>query len=175
MSETGSRIWNPKESRRRATPGGDLLSAQFDRGVAMLGYGLLVFSVFTAGIPAIGALALASAHSRDSHLITRTHYRNQISIFWSGVTIFVAGIVTGVAATAFALSRFWDWLVLQFPWLETAVGTLVLPGDRIKVAGWLAVAAILLFVFGVAHTLFSSLWGAMKLVRGVPIGHIDED
>ena len=174
MSDTGSRIWNPKESRR-ATPGGDVLSVQFDRGVAMVGYGLLVLSVFTAGLPALGALALAVAHSRDTHLITRTHYRNQIRIFWSGVLSFVLGILTGIAAAAFALSRFWDWLTVQFPWLETTVGRLVLPGDRVQVAGWLAVAAIVLFIFGVVHTLFSSLWGAMKLVRGRPIGHIDVD
>lgn len=177
MNETsfrsGSRVWNPDEWRQRAHEGGDVLATQFDRGVALLSYALLILSVFTAGVAALGALALATAHGRDTHLIARSHYRYQIRIFWNGVVAFVLGVLAAVASAAFALSRFWDWLESKLPWLATTLGRWVLPGDRVQVAGWLAVAALVLLIYGVLHTLICSVWGAMKLVRGRPIGHID--
>ena len=173
-----SRIWRPDIGRtqaHRADLGGDILGAQFDRGVALVGYGLLIISVFTAGLPALAALALASAHSHDAHLVTRSHYRHQVSIFWAGVMSFVLGILCGVAAAAFAFSQVWSWMAAQFPWIAQNIGALVLPGDRGEVASWLVVAAVVLFIYGAAHTLLTSIFGAMKLVAGRPIGHIHED
>lgn len=180
MSDTTtySRIWRPDVRRGRIHDDarasvGDLVGNQFDRGVALTGYGLLAFSVFSAGLPAVGALALATAHAKDSHLITRSHYHYQVRIFWSGVMSFILGVLVGVAAAAFALSQVWSWLAERWPWLDQTVGVLVLPGDRTQVAGYLAVFAVILLLYGAVHTLVSSAWGAMKLVAGRPIGHID--
>ncbi len=170
-----SRIWRPELGGPRASAlSGDVLSNQFDRGVALVGYGLLIASVFTAGLPALGALALASAHSHDAHLVTRSHYRHQVSIFWAGVMSFVLGILCGIAAAAFAFSQVWSWMAERFPWIAREIGTMVLPGNRGEVAGWFVVAAVILFVYGAAHTLLTSIFGALKLVAGRPIGHIDE-
>ena len=65
MSDTTySRIWRPDVTagarQTRSVGAGDVIANQFDRGVALTGYGLLAFSVFSAGLPAVGALALAS-------------------------------------------------------------------------------------------------------------------
>ena len=62
-----------------------------------------------------------------------------------------------------------------FAWITEPMGALVLPGNRGEVAGWLVVVAVILFVYGAAHTLFASIFGAMKLVAGRAIGHIEED
>ncbi len=169
---TTSRIWRP-ELRRAAAAGGDVLANQFDRGVALTGYGLLITSVFTAGLPAIAALTLATAHSRDAHLITRTHYGYQIRIFWAGVVSFVLGLVAALAGAVYAFSWAWSWAAANIPQVSQMMSVLVLPGDRGQVAGALFVAAIILVVYGAAHTLLSSVWGAIKLVAGRPIGHIE--
>ena len=98
----------------------------------------------------------------------------RVSIFWAGVMSFVLGILCGIAAAAFAFSQVWSWMAERFPWIAREIGTMVLPGNRGEVAGWFVVAAVILFVYGAAHTLLTSIFGALKLVAGRPIGHIDE-
>ena len=56
--------------------------SSLDTGLAMLGYFLLFFTIFFAGVPAFIAVILAYARKGEAAPVTRSHLRYQIRIFW---------------------------------------------------------------------------------------------
>src|SRR5689334_23325161 len=68
--------------------------AEVDRNLAFLTYGLLFFSVFFAGVPALIAVAIAYARRKDADPLVRGHHSFQIWIFWVG---FLMALLAGAA------------------------------------------------------------------------------
>ena len=67
---------------------------EVDRNLAFLTYGLLFFSVFFAGVPALVAVAIAYARRKDADPLVRGHHSFQIWIFWVG---FIMALLAGAA------------------------------------------------------------------------------
>ena len=67
---------------------------EVDRNLAFLTYGLLFFSVFFAGVPALIAVAIAYARRKDADPLVRGHHGFQIWIFWVG---FMLALLAGAA------------------------------------------------------------------------------
>jgi uncharacterized membrane protein len=73
-------------------------SADVDRNLGLLAYGLLFFAIFFAGVPALIAVAIAYARSRDSGCTVRSHHRFQIYIFWVGFAMTALAALSGLGA-----------------------------------------------------------------------------
>lgn len=72
-----------------------------DRNLAYLVYGLLFFSIFFAGAPALVAVALAYSRRDDVSALIRSHHRFQIFIFW---VAFVLALIAGALFLSTLLS-----------------------------------------------------------------------
>lgn len=155
--------------------GGSPLAVQFDRGVALTGYGLLFTSLFTAGLTSLAAYVLASAHRHDSHLVVRTHYRYQMQLVRTSVLSLILAILCGLVALLLGVAKVFGWAELNIPWATSVVGVISLPAHRLEAAGWFVVGALVLLAYGALHTGFGCVWGVIKLVTGRPIGDIDWD
>jgi uncharacterized membrane protein len=73
-------------------------SADVDRNLGLLAYGLLFFAIFFAGVPALIAVAIAYSRSRDTGCTVRSHHRFQIYIFWVGFALTALAALSGLAA-----------------------------------------------------------------------------
>ena len=73
-------------------------SADVDRNLALLGYGLLFFAIFFAGVPALIAVAIAYARSKDAGCTVRSHHKFQIYIFWVGFALTALAALSGLGA-----------------------------------------------------------------------------
>ncbi|MDR3510894.1 MAG: hypothetical protein P4L73_04625 [Caulobacteraceae bacterium] len=71
---------------------------EVDRNLALLGYGLLFFAVFFAGVPALVAVAIAYARKRNTECATRSHFRFQTFIFWVGFALTLLAALSALAA-----------------------------------------------------------------------------
>ncbi|HWA60000.1 MAG TPA: hypothetical protein VG939_01425 [Caulobacteraceae bacterium] len=73
-----------------------------DRTLALINYGLLLASIFFAGIPGLIAVIIAYAQQAEAPPRIRSHLKYQIRIFWIafGLTI----VASGAAMTAFLLA-----------------------------------------------------------------------
>lgn len=67
-----------------------------DRNLAMVGYGLLFFAIFFAGVPALIAAAIAYARRRNADAAVRSHFRFQIFIFWVGFALTLLAALSGL-------------------------------------------------------------------------------
>ena len=71
---------------------------EVDRNLALLGYGLLFFAIFFAGVPALAAVALAYARKRNTDCAVKSHFRFQVYIFWVGFALTLLAAFAGLAA-----------------------------------------------------------------------------
>ncbi len=71
---------------------------EVDRNLALLGYGLLFFAIFFAGLPALIAVAIAYARKRDTDCAARSHFRFQVFIFWVGFALTLLAALAGLTA-----------------------------------------------------------------------------
>src|ERR1700744_115268 len=71
---------------------------EVDRNLALLGYGLLFFAIFFAGVPALIAVAIAYARRRNADTALRRHLRFQTFIFWVGFPLPLLAALSGLAA-----------------------------------------------------------------------------
>lgn len=140
-------------------------TAATERGLAFIGYGLLFFATFTLGLLALVAVLLAYGRRNSPDPVARSHFRKQIKSFWFDLFLIVAGAVAGYLALAGGVS--------------TAVGLagIKLPGDvTLEMAGWttvaLAVAWLVLWIWGFLNLIIGSIAGAARLAAGKPIGHL---
>jgi len=150
----------------------DPYMVQFDKGVALLGYGLLFVSPFMIGLPAMASFALALAHRNDAHPIIRSHYRFQSGLFWTTVGLLVIGVALllgggGVELTTVAGFAQAHLGGVALPnWL---VGGYLDEGEQ-ATGNWMMVGGIVALVVALGWLLLASLWGAFKLVLGRPMG-----
>ena len=73
-------------------------TADVDRNLALLAYGLLFFAIFFAGVPALVAVAIAYSRSRDAGCTVRSHHKFQIYIFWVGFALTALAALSGLGA-----------------------------------------------------------------------------
>lgn len=71
---------------------------EVDRNLALLGYGLLFFAVFFAGVPALVAVAIAYARQRNTDCAVRSHFRFQTFVFWVGFALTLLAALAALAA-----------------------------------------------------------------------------
>ena len=141
-----------------------------DRNLAYLVYGLLFFSVFFAGAPALVAIAIAYARRGDVSPLVASHHRFQIVIFWVAMVLaMVAGLcVLGalgslIANLARSVSHERSWSLDSF---SLEVSDLHLPVATITF-GVGAMIATLLTGFWLV---IASVFGALRLASGRAIG-----
>jgi uncharacterized membrane protein len=73
-------------------------SADVDRNLALLAYGLLFFAIFFAGVPALIAVAIAYTRRKDVNCTVKSHHRFQIYIFWVGFALTALAALSGLGA-----------------------------------------------------------------------------
>lgn len=78
---------------------------EVDRNLAFLTYGLLFFSVFFAGVPALIAVAIAYARRKDADPLVRGHHAFQIWIFWVGFMLALLAGAAGLTAIMMILAK----------------------------------------------------------------------
>jgi uncharacterized membrane protein len=78
---------------------------EVDRNLAFVTYGLLFFSVFFAGVPALIAVAIAYARRKDADPLVRGHHAFQIWIFWVGFLMALLAGAAGLTALTMVFGR----------------------------------------------------------------------
>ncbi|MGE5566309.1 MAG: hypothetical protein ACM3YN_09180 [Parcubacteria group bacterium] len=86
-----------------------------DSNLALLGYALLFFSIFFAGMPGLVAAIIAYAQRQAVSPAIKSHYNFQIRIFWVGVVLSMIAAVSGVAAAAISVGQLFQ-LGVQGGW-----------------------------------------------------------
>lgn len=78
---------------------------EVDRNLCFLTYGLLFFSVFFAGVPALIAVAIAYARRKQADCFVRGHHAFQIWIFWVGFVLALLAGAAGLTAVVMIFSK----------------------------------------------------------------------
>jgi uncharacterized membrane protein len=155
-----------------AAPAEDPFMVQFDKGVALVSYGLLIVSPFMVGLPAMASLALAFAHRGDAHPVMRSHYRFQSQVFWTAVALLLIGLALVVVGGGMEMTT-----VAGF--VQEHLGGFRLPGWMIGAYGdqteqaagnGMLIAGVLSILTAIGWLMLASLWGLFKLVLGRPMG-----
>ncbi len=150
---------------------------QFDKGMALLSYGLLFIAPFGIGLPAMVSLGLAFAHRLDGHPITRSHYRFQGQVFWTAAALLVIGValllvgggleMTSVMGFIQARLAQWRWGGFTLPsWLVSAYRD----QTEQEAGNWMMIGGVVSVLVAIGWLMLASLWGAFKLVLGRPMG-----
>ncbi len=141
-----------------------------DRNLAYVVYGLLFFSVFFAGAPALVAIAIAYARRGDVSPMVASHHRFQIVIFWVAMVLaMIAGLcVLGalgslIANLARSVSHEGSWTLNSF---SLEVSDVHLPVATITFGAGAMVATLLTGFWLV----IASVFGALRLASGRGIG-----
>jgi uncharacterized membrane protein len=150
----------------------DPFMLQFDRGMALLSYGLLFVAPFGVGLPAMVSLGLAFAHRMDKHPVTRSHYRFQGRIFWTAAALLAIGIglliVGGGVEMTSVLGFIQEHLTgVKLP--DWAVGAYADQGERSNGDLMLTIGVVAILT-AIAWIMLAALWGALQLVLGRPMG-----
>ena len=132
----------------------DARTAEVDRNLALLSYGLLFVGLFCAGISALVALAIAYSRRRHVDPLVASHYRFQILIFWVG---FVPALLAGLCGMGAVITLL--------------IGLLADPANPVR-ADTLAFGGIgvSLAVLAGAWLMVTCLFGFIRLASQHPIG-----
>jgi len=150
----------------------DPFMIQFDKGVALLGYGLLLVSPFMLGLPALASLALAFAHRHDAHPVILSHYRFQGALFWTIIGLLVlalALLLVGGGVEMTTVAGFIQAHLGGLPLPAWLVGGYGDKGER-ETGNWMLAGGITAVVVALLWLVIGSIWGAFKLVLGRPMG-----
>jgi uncharacterized membrane protein len=160
-----------------AEPGGRVL--------AFIGYGLLLVSLFTAGLTALLAAILAYDRKGQSGPLLRSHYAFQLRIFWICFALILAGGALWISALFTALLNAPpvrihtepDAVLISLAYgrpipIDTGVWTYHWGyAPALMGKAWLeAVAGSLLALAGVLFSWIGPLYGLVRLASGRPIG-----
>jgi len=75
-----------------------------DRGLAFLGYGLLLVSPFLAGMSGLVGVVLAYVRRGGAAPLERSHYNFQIRIFWITVAIFALAVIAFAVGAGYLIT-----------------------------------------------------------------------
>jgi uncharacterized membrane protein len=160
----------PPFPEQALSPRVDPVLAGFDRIVALGSYGLLFVSVFTLGVPALAAAALAIFHRDDAQPLIRSHYRFQIRIFLTALLFLILASISALLAGGLALAQLIGFIELHARQVAAVIGADTSAREA-WTAGGLAVAAFLFVGLAALWTLAASAFGFLRLVANRPIGH----
>jgi len=79
-----------------------------ESNLALLGYALLFFSIFFAGMPGLVAAIIAYTQRQATSPAIRGHYNFQIRIFWVAVILSAIAAVTAVAAAMISVGHLFE-------------------------------------------------------------------
>jgi uncharacterized membrane protein len=165
-----------------------------ERGLGYLGYTLLFLSAVFAGVTAFMALILAYAQRDGARPVMRSHWLFQIRIFWIAFALTLAGGAMGLSAVVdFARQpsppalqgepapdgqgqspgmlipvAYRPASVALHTWSYGFQSGAAHIGRPAMIKGLLAIA---LLVGATAWSLVASVFGALRLASGRPIGH----
>ena len=138
-----------------------------ERLAALINYGLLVVAPFT--LNSLGLLAMTIAHSRrgSADPVAKSHFDFQIRRYWMDLVLVGLGFAFagGALAAGFGaviesgMSAFGVALPVHYNAGHVGAGAVIL-----------LVLWILTWAFGLLGLLFSSIYGALRLVSGLPVG-----
>ncbi|HEX8232666.1 MAG TPA: hypothetical protein VF559_04885 [Caulobacteraceae bacterium] len=131
-----------------------------DKALTAVNYLILFIAPFVAGFPSLVAAIIAYVRRGSASPVARSHYDNQIRIFWVGIVLSVLAIA------------------LVFAAIGTGLGAgLAGVGELFSGAVGLGVGAVLMLVaaamLGIANVfwyIIASIIGFIRLLDGRPIG-----
>jgi len=133
-----------------------VLETGFGRGTAVIGYGLLIASLFTIWITGVVGLVLAWVNRHDSDPVARSHFRFQLRVSEIG------GMLSGLGAAG-VLWGGWSAIAPLFDGGSLDLGALFAAG------GWVALG-LLLWFGSMVWTFAAGLFGLARLMSGRTIG-----
>ena len=150
----------------------DPFMRQFDKGMALLSYGLLFIAPFGVGLPAMASLALAFAHRMDAHPVTRSHYRFQGRVFWTAAALLAIGVallLVGGGMEATTVVGFIQAHMGGFSLPSWLVSAYADQNER-EMGNWMMIVGVVSILVAIGWLMLAALWGAFKLVLGRPMG-----
>lgn len=138
-----------------------------DRLAALANYGLLVVAPFTLNALGLVAVFFAYARRRYADPIARSHYDYQIRRYWMDLVLVGLGFIcaAGALAAGFGaaiegvMAEFGVRIPVHYDAVHIGAGAIVL-----------LVAWLVLWAMGLLGLLFGSIFGALRLVSGRPMG-----
>ena len=138
-----------------------------ERLAALVNYGLLIIAPFTLGVLGLAAVMVAYARRGHADPVTRTHYDFQIRRYWMDLVLVGLGFICGSGALAAgfgaAIEGGMAAMGVRFPVHYDAVH--IGAGAIFLLVAWLV-----LWAMGLLGLLFGSLFGALRLASGRPMG-----
>ncbi len=138
-----------------------------ERLTALVNYVLLFIAPFTLGALGLAAIGVAYARRGYADPVTRTHYDFQIRRYWMDLVLVGLGFICGAGALAAGFGAA----------IEEGMAAM---GVRIPVhydavhigagAIFLLVAWLVLWAIGLIGLLLGSIYGAVRLASGQPMG-----
>lgn len=141
-----------------------------DRNLAYLVYGLLFFSLFFAGAPALVALVIAYSRRSDVSPLIASHHRFQITIFWVALVIGLVGGISLLASIGTLIANIVhsvsDGGSISLNTFSLEVKDVHMPVATVTFAA-IALIATLLTGFWMV---LASMFGALRLASGLRMG-----
>jgi uncharacterized membrane protein len=140
-----------------------------DRNLAFLAYGLLFFSIFFAGAPALVAVAIAYARRAEAPPLIRSHHAFQIVIFGTAFFLALAAGICLLTAALAALGAVWQ-AVTHEGWNHIDTYSIDLSDVHVGAGSiGLAISALVLTALTAVWLVVTSTFGALRLASGRPI------
>ena len=142
--------------------------AELDRNLALLIYGLLISSVFFAGIPAVIAVVIAYAQRGEASAAVRSHHDFQIRIFWVAFAFSMIAAACVIGAIVVGIGDLLDvglsggWGAVSVDWSNVRINGVVVA---------LAAGALLSSVLGGVWLLAAPAFGFIRLASERSIGN----
>ena len=133
-----------------------------DKALALVSYVILFLALFIAGFPSLISVIIAYVRRGSATPLLRSHYDNQIKIFWVGAVLILLGVAFIVMAAASGLGvGFAAWSEMSSAAFGLGLGVVLL-----------AVAALFAFFGNFLWMIIASIVGLVRLLEGRPIGHV---
>ena len=138
-----------------------------ERIAVLANYGLLIVAPFTLNVLGLAAVFFAYARRGYADPVARSHYDYQVRRYWMDLVLVGLGFIfaSGALAAGFgaaiegAMASFGVRFPVHYDAVHIGVGAIVL------LVGWLV-----LWAMGLLGLLFGSIYGALRLASGLPMG-----
>jgi len=138
-----------------------------ERLAVLVNYGMLIVAPFTLNALGLVAISIAYARRGGADPVTRSHYDFQIRRYWMDLLLVGLGFVCGLGALAAGFGAGIEGMMasmgVQLPVHYDAVHIGL--GAIGLLAAWL-----ILWAMGLLGLFFGSIFGALRLASGLPMG-----